>query len=79
MTIDSNICVQNFTYLQAETLSRFINEINPQVNYQYVMIKTLLENGLSATKDQILEKPEYYNLESSSRVQRKWCIRCFVK
>jgi len=48
--------------LQFEELSRFINETSrPQANYQYVVIKTLLENGLSATKDQIAQKLEQYN------------------
>ena len=69
-THNSNICVQNLPYLQADALSRFINETSwTQANYQYVVIKTLLENGLSATKDQILEKIEYYN---SDKVPQKY-------
>ena len=56
--------------MQAEELSRFINETSkPQANYQYVVIKTLLENSLSATKEQILEKLEYYN---SDKVPQKY-------
>ena len=37
------------------------NEINPRANYQYVIIKTLLENELECDRELIDEELKFYN------------------
>jgi len=64
--------VSDVSPLDIEELKNFITTSSkPQANYQYVVIKTLLENNLYATKEKIAAELEFYNKDKIPQDYRK--------